>query len=70
MSHPELDELGLLTRAELGEALEVSPGTISRWVREGKIPAVKITPRTMRFDWHSVLRALARYQTQEPVGTP
>lgn len=31
------------TRAEVAELFEVSPNTVSRWVRDGKIPSV-LTP--------------------------
>ena len=60
----DMHVIGLLTADELGEALAVSADTVRAWAREGRIPVVRITARTLRFDWQSVLRALAQRQTQ------
>ena len=54
---------GLMTAEELADALAVSPATIMGWARKGVIPAVRISDRTIRFDWHTVLRELAKRQT-------
>jgi len=55
--------VGLMTAEELAATLAVSPETIKAWARDGVIPAVRITPKSVRFDWHTVLRELAKRQT-------
>ncbi len=57
---------GLMTAEELADALAVSPATIMDWARKDMIPAVRISDRTVRFDWHTVLRELAKRQTGVP----
>lgn len=47
----------LLTRHELADALGVHYNTVYRYVRDGRIPAVKIG-HAVRFDWPQVARAL------------
>jgi len=39
----------LLTIREVAEILRVSRRTIERWVKQGKIKAVRIGPHTLRF---------------------
>ena len=56
---------GLMTTEEMALALDVSQRTIRAWVSQGIIPVVRITPRTLRFDWGSVLRALGERQVRE-----
>lgn len=55
--------VGLMTAEELAEALAVSPETIRAWTRDGVIPGVKITPKSIRYDWQTVLRELGKRQT-------
>ena len=55
-----MDEL--LTAAELAGRLRVKPGTVSAWTRAGRIPAVRIGPKTIRFDWAGVVKALREQQ--------
>ena len=42
----------------LAKILEVTPWTIRQWVIRGKIPAIKINSRVLRFDLESVGLAL------------
>jgi len=39
----------LLTLREAGESFGVSPHTIRRWARLGKLPVVRLGGRTIRF---------------------
>lgn len=50
----------LLTPEQMAEELDVGVQTILRWARENRIPSVRITPRTIRFDRPMVLDALKR----------
>ena len=48
----------LLTAAEVAERLRVKPSTVSGWAREGRIPSVRLGPKTIRFDGDAVVDAL------------
>lgn len=48
----------LLTAPQLAEALQVSLETVRVWAREGRIPCVRPTPQTLRFDEDEVMAAL------------
>jgi excisionase family DNA binding protein len=47
-----------LTAAELAVRLRVKTDTVLRWHRAGKIPAVRISAKVLRFDLAEVLAAL------------
>lgn len=47
-----------LTARQLASILQVSESTVRRLAREGRIPAVRITPRILRFNLKSVRHAL------------
>lgn len=51
-------ETELLTCEEVGARLRVRPGTVRLWTRAGRIPAVRIGPKTIRYDWRAVRAAL------------
>lgn len=51
--------LGLITTDDLARLLQVTPDTILRWTRRGRIPCVRVGKRTLRFDADAVLVALA-----------
>ena len=53
----------LLAKRELSEALPMPERTIEKFVATGIIPALKITPRMIRFELAGVLGALRQYQT-------
>jgi excisionase family DNA binding protein len=55
-THPD----SCLTAAELGQRLRVTADTVLRWHRAGKIPAVRITAKILRFDLAEVLAVLRR----------
>jgi hypothetical protein len=54
------DEQGLVNKPTLARLLSVSPRTIDNFVREKKIPAIRISARCIRFHAPSVLGALRR----------
>ena len=47
-----------LTARQIAEVLQVSESTVRKLAREGRIPAVRLTPRLTRYNLQSVLRAL------------
>lgn len=52
----------LLTTQELSDLLRVDVGTIRRWTREGKLPHLRIGPKTVRFSWPAVMQAMEAEQ--------
>ncbi|HTU19230.1 MAG TPA: helix-turn-helix domain-containing protein [Gemmataceae bacterium] len=48
----------LLTAIQLAERLNLRPSTVRVWARRGRIPAVRLSPKVVRFDWLAVLTAL------------
>jgi excisionase family DNA binding protein len=48
----------LSTAREIAEILGVSTWTVYDWSRSGRIPAIRATPRVVRFDVDAVLAAL------------
>lgn len=59
-----------LTARQLADALQVSETTIHRLRRSGRIPAVQITDRLVRYNLRDVRRALQRSQPAEPEPAP
>ena len=55
----------LLTVREVAEVLRVSPLTIKRWGKRGKLPAIRINSRgDRRYKKHVVLRLLGAEQEE------
>jgi excisionase family DNA binding protein len=50
----------LLTAEEVAERLAVRPNTVLRWATAGKIPAVRLGARTIRFEWDAVRAAFLK----------
>ena len=48
----------LLTASELAHRLRVKPGTVRTWARQGRIPAVRITAKVVRYDFSEVVKSL------------
>ncbi|HEY0098670.1 MAG TPA: helix-turn-helix domain-containing protein [Pyrinomonadaceae bacterium] len=56
-SHREKRE-EFLTARQLAAILQVSESTVRRLAREGRIPAIRLTSRLLRFHLQSVMSAL------------
>jgi excisionase family DNA binding protein len=54
----------LLTPRELAEQLRVAPNTIRRWTSLGKIPAVRLSRKVVRYRLTAVLRALVSQEVK------
>ncbi len=52
----------LVTAGEMADRLRVRPLTLQKWARDGRIPAVRITPKVIRFDPEAVIAALEKRQ--------
>ena len=50
----------LLTAEELAERLSLRPSTVKLWARQGFIPAIRITPKVLRFQLADVEEALCQ----------
>ena len=55
-----------LTAKQLAEALQVSETTIHRLRRSGRIPAVHVTDRLVRYNLRDVRRALSKSSDRAP----
>ena len=49
----------ILNCGQLAERLGVAPETIRTWVRAGRVPSLRPSAKTLRFDYEAVLAALA-----------
>ena len=52
----------LLTAEEVAHALQVRASTIRLWGRRGWIPVIRLTPKVLRYDLASVVRAMKKRQ--------
>jgi len=48
----------LCTTQEIADRLRVAPATVTLWARQGLIPSIKISAKTIRFDEAEVIAAL------------
>lgn len=58
------------TRAEVAELFEVSPNTVSRWVRDGKIPSVLTPGGRHRYPVEHIIHLVRDLQHGDPVSPP
>ena len=56
----------LLTAPELAVRLRVKPSTVLGWQRTGRIPAIRLSHKVLRFNFTDVLAALKRQAASEP----
>jgi len=60
-----IDGEGLLNTAQLASKANVHKRSISNWVRQKKIPCIRIPPRCVRYKWRDVEKALAKFTVKE-----
>jgi excisionase family DNA binding protein len=60
----------LLTVAEAAEILKVSPVTISRWIRQGRLPAQRVGPRALRIHREDLASVVSPTQPAHDEPTP
>lgn len=59
----------LLTRAEVAKIFQVSPSTITRWAKAGKLPAVKTLGGHRRYKAKDVMELAHRTEPTAPTQT-
>ena len=58
------DVPALVTKPVVAKAASTSPRTIDNWMRQKRIPFIKLSPRCVRFHLPSVLAALRQFEVQ------
>lgn len=51
-----------LTARELAKRLGVRPATVREWHRSGEIPAIRLTPKVIRYNLDAVVESLLERQ--------
>jgi excisionase family DNA binding protein len=59
----EIADRMLLTKGEVADQLRVSKRTVEVWMREGRLPYMRISPRVVRFRWGDVRVKLGEYES-------
>ena len=62
------DDAELLTTAEVARRRRVDPSTILRWADSGKLPVVKVGPKTYRYHRADVDALLTPEPASQPVA--
>jgi hypothetical protein len=62
---PSHDEPGLVNKRVVARATSASLRSVDNWIRERKIPVVRISKRCVRFHLPSVLSALRKFEVRE-----
>jgi excisionase family DNA binding protein len=55
----------MIRKKELANELKVSLRTIDNWIRQRRIPYLRLSPRLLLFDLRKVLSALEKYEVRE-----
>jgi len=58
------DVLALTTKKGVAKAASTSQRTVDNWMKQKRIPFIKLSPRCVRFHLPSVLAALRRFEVQ------
>jgi excisionase family DNA binding protein len=64
---PRIETASYLRTAEVADLLHVSPKTVSRWAKEGKLPFLKTLGGHRRYP-EAKIRELANELREEPTG--
>ena len=67
-SEPEtsaIDPAWIVDSNGIAEILRIQPRTVRFWVRNKKLPVLKLSPRCQRFRVADVIRALQRFEVKE-----
>lgn len=56
---------GLVKKPAVAKAGSVSCRCVDNWIRQKRIPVVRLSPRCVRFHLPSVLAALRRFEVKE-----
>jgi hypothetical protein len=59
------EDSGLSKKPAVARAAAVSVRTVDDWIREKRIPVIRLGPRCVRFSIPAVLRALGRFEVKE-----
>jgi hypothetical protein len=59
------DDPGLVNKQVVARAASSSVRSVDNWIREKKIPVVRISKRCVRFHLPSVLAALRKFEVKE-----
>jgi excisionase family DNA binding protein len=63
-AHDDFD-MGLVTKGDIAGLCRVSPRTVEAWVKEKRIPFIRLGHRSLRFDPHAVMAAVRRWSVRE-----
>jgi hypothetical protein len=59
------NDAGLVNKRVVAQVASASTRTVDNWIRERKIPVVRISKRCVRFHLPSVLAALRKFEVRE-----
>jgi hypothetical protein len=60
-----IDPAWIVDSNGIAEILRIQPRTVRFWVRNKKLPVLKLSPRCQRFRVADVIRALQRFEVKE-----
>lgn len=60
----------LLTKDEASEFLGITPRTLARWTADGRVPAVRVGPRCVRYDTQDLERFIEANKSTGPGDAP
>jgi hypothetical protein len=59
------NDAGLVNKRVVAQAASASTRSVDNWIRDRKIPVVRISKRCVRFHLPSVLAALRKFEVKE-----